>query len=513
MRHAGKLSIRPLGTPSFMPPSPFPPGSLPPVTGARRRLLVAVAAWLVVVATSCVLLAQTQAQARRGVDQRFAQRATLASRFVTTYVRDLVTREAGQAARHLSSRTVSRREFERVAADGGFRAAVLLDGRGRALDVVPAKRSLIGQNLAAKYDHLREALRGRATVSKVVRSAARRLPVVAVAVPFSTPYGRRVYSGAYSLSDTPVGSYLRNAIATPQSRVLLVDPAGVVIASNAARSVGPVPLRQVAPGLARALERRPQGSYDADGRAEHFVSTAIAGTPWRMAIVVPTDRLYVSVGGATFWVPWLALVAFAAVSLVAVLLFLRNATDRRRLAGLNDELERLVGVDALTGLSNRRQIESELMRAVSAARRHDAELSVLLIDVDRFKAVNDRHGHQTGDRALAAVARAMERALRREDLLGRWGGEEFIAILPGADADGAAVVAERIRAGVAELEVLTDDSLPIGLTASVGVAAGAREGANALVQRADGALYAAKAGGRDRVEIAEASTMRRFSTA
>jgi diguanylate cyclase (GGDEF)-like protein len=496
-----------------MPPSPFPHGSLPPVTGTRRRVVVAFAAWLVVVAMSCVALVHTQAQARQGVDQRFALRATLASRFVTTYVRDLVAREAGQAARHLSSRTVSRREFERAAADGGFGAAVLLDGRGRALQVVPAKRSLVGQDLAAKYDHLSAALRGRASVSQVVRSAARGVPVVAVAVPFPTPYGRRVYSGAYAISETPVGSYLRNAIATPESRVLLVDSAGVVIASNTARSARPVPLRQVDPALARALEGGQQGSYDARGKAEHFVSTTIGGTPWRMIIVVPTNRLYVSVGGATFWVPWLALLAFAAVSLVAVLLFLRNATDRRRLAGLNDELERLVGVDALTGLSNRRQIESDLVRVVSAARRHDTELSVLLMDVDHFKDVNDTHGHQTGDRALAAVARAMEEALRREDLVGRWGGEEFIAILPATDADGAAVVAERIRAGVAELEVLTDESLSIGLSASVGVADGAHDGANGLVQRADGALYAAKARGRNRVEVAEGSSAPRFTAA
>jgi diguanylate cyclase (GGDEF)-like protein len=491
-----------------MPPSPFPHGPVAPITGIRRRLVVAVAAWLVVVAVSCFVVAHSQAQARRGVDQRFALRATLASRFVTTYVSDLVARQTGQAVRHLSSRTVSAREFERTVDDGGFGAAVLLDDRGRALQVAPAKRSLIGQDLTTRYDHLRAPLQGRPTVSKVVRSAARGLPVVAVAVPFPTPYGRRVYSGAYALSATPVGSYIRNAIATPQSRVLLLDSAGVVMASNAARPARPVPLRQADPALARALEARSQGSFDLRGAAQHFVSTAVAGTPWRMVIVVPAERLYVSISGATFWLPWLALVAFAAVSLVAVLLFLRNAIDRRRLAGLNDELERLVGVDALTGLSNRRQIESDLVRVVSAARRHDTELSVLLIDLDRFKDINDTHGHQTGDRALVAVARAMERALRREDLVGRWGGEEFIAILPGTDADGAAVVAERIRAGVAELDVLTDESLSIGLTASVGLAAGASGGANDLVQRADGALYAAKAAGRNRVEVAPAEAAR-----
>jgi len=127
-----------------------------------------------------------------------------------------------------------------------------------------------------------------------------------------------------------------------------------------------------------------------------------------------------TVDDATRWLPWLALLGLAVVSLIAVVLFLRNAGDRVRLAALNDELERLVGIDALTGLSNRRRIEDDLVRAASAARRHDTELSILLIDIDHFKAINDTHGHQAGDRALARTARAMEDALRREDLIGRW---------------------------------------------------------------------------------------------
>ena len=191
------------------------------------------------------------------------------------------------------------------------------------------------------------------------------------------------------------------------------------------------------------------------------------------------------------------------------MLFLRNAADRVRLVGLNDELERLVGIDALTGLSNRRQIEDDLVRAASAARRHDTELAILLIDIDHFKAINDTHGHQAGDRALAGTARAMEDALRREDLVGRWGGEEFLAILPATDVDGAAVVAERIRAGIRELEILTDGSSTVGVSASIGVAAaGPLDGVHELLARADSALYAAKQRGRDRVEVVPAQSER-----
>jgi diguanylate cyclase (GGDEF)-like protein len=92
-----------------------------------------------------------------------------------------------------------------------------------------------------------------------------------------------------------------------------------------------------------------------------------------------------------------------------------------RLASLNRELERLAGLDAMTGLSNRRQIAGDLARALSAARRHWTEVSVLLIDVDHFKDINDTHGHHVGDRVLVACAQAMETALRREDLLGSLG--------------------------------------------------------------------------------------------
>ena len=485
-----------------MPPPPFPPFPLVRDPRARRRAVVAAGAWVVLIAVSCALVAHTQAQTRRGVDQRFALRATLASRFVTTYLNDLVARQTIQAKRHLSSRAVSQPEFRRTVDDAGFGAAVLLDDRGRALRVVPPKSALLGRDLAARYEHLRTAVGGRIAVSKVVPSAARGVPVVAVAVPFETPHGRRVYSGAYNVSKTPVGTYLRNAIATPQSRVFLIDPSGVVIASNGSPARKTATLRDVDPALARALRRAGQGPYVRDGADQRFVSTAIAGTPWRVVIVVPADRLYATIEGATRWLPWLALVGLAVVSLIAVVLFLRNATDRIRLADLNDELERLVGVDALTGLSNRRQIEDDLARAASAARRHDMDLSILLIDIDHFKAINDTHGHQAGDRALAATARAMERALRREDLLGRWGGEEFLAILPATDVEGASVVAERIRVAIGELETLADGSSAVGISASIGVAAaGPLDGVDQLLARADSALYAAKQRGRDRVEV------------
>jgi two-component system cell cycle response regulator len=150
--------------------------------------------------------------------------------------------------------------------------------------------------------------------------------------------------------------------------------------------------------------------------------------------------------------------------------------------------------DPLTRLHNRRFVFGQLAALVSGARRHRRPLAVAMVDLDGFKAVNDRHGHDAGDRVLVAAAEALQRALRTEDVLGRLGGEEFLAVLPDTDAEAAASAAERLRAAVAGA------GGPVPVTASVGwaVLTGAEE-PDDLVRRADTALYAAKAEGRDRV--------------
>src|SRR5215216_7197402 len=121
-----------------------------------------------------------------------------------------------------------------------------------------------------------------------------------------------------------------------------------------------------------------------------------------------------------------------------------------------------------------------------------------MVDVDYFKALNDRYGHQVGDRALTMVARTMRERLRGEDLLGRLGGEEFLAVLPDADVEAAAVAAEKLRSGVADAR-LTAGEEDVHVTVSIGWAAWGGESAEDLVRRADEALYNAKLGGRDAV--------------
>jgi two-component system cell cycle response regulator len=163
-----------------------------------------------------------------------------------------------------------------------------------------------------------------------------------------------------------------------------------------------------------------------------------------------------------------------------------------------EELDRMSRLDALTGLHNRRHLDEHVRATVSAAKRRKQWLAVLMVDVDHFKEVNDSLGHAAGDEVLCEVARRLTRALRAEDVPGRWGGEEFLVLLPQTDPDGAAVVAERVRSLIAKGPVkLADGQVPV--TVSVGLASGLGPDGDDLVHRADTALYEAKAAGRNRV--------------
>jgi diguanylate cyclase (GGDEF)-like protein len=148
-------------------------------------------------------------------------------------------------------------------------------------------------------------------------------------------------------------------------------------------------------------------------------------------------------------------------------------------------------VDGLTGLPNRRAIDEALDASVARAARTGAPLSIAMVDVDHFKAYNDAHGHPEGDRLLTGLAATWRAELRGQDTVGRYGGEEFLLLLPGVDTPIAAGVVDRLRTGIAE---------PV--TCSFGVATwDGNETASALVSRADQALYRAKRGGRDRVVV------------
>jgi len=156
---------------------------------------------------------------------------------------------------------------------------------------------------------------------------------------------------------------------------------------------------------------------------------------------------------------------------------------------------------------NEPPLEETLHEEVSRAERFDGVVCFVLADLDRFKSINDRYGHPTGDRALRVFAKTLQEVVREVDSAGRWGGEEFALILPGTDVQGGVALAERMRDALAAREITAAGGERVTLTASFGVASFPRSGnLSTLVAAADEALYWAKRDGRDRVAAAVDAT-------
>jgi diguanylate cyclase (GGDEF)-like protein len=155
--------------------------------------------------------------------------------------------------------------------------------------------------------------------------------------------------------------------------------------------------------------------------------------------------------------------------------------------------------DPLTGLLNRRYFNEQIQKEAARSRRHGLRFSVLMLDIDHFKRINDTYGHPVGDLAIKAVASVCNKALRPQDILARYGGEEFVIALPHTDAEGAGAVAERIRQAVEQIELAAEPA-PVRFTVSIGVATYKKDlPFEQIVGRADQALYQAKQTGRNRV--------------
>lgn len=157
-------------------------------------------------------------------------------------------------------------------------------------------------------------------------------------------------------------------------------------------------------------------------------------------------------------------------------------------------------IDPLTCVRNRVSMDASMKREIGLAQRHNSPLSVILMDIDHFKAINDQHGHLYGDQALKAVAQCAEQSIRESDMIFRYGGEEFLILLTGTDLEGAQLLAERIRVNIQNLDPISDKG--IQMTVSLGVTKlTAQDDSDTLFQRIDDALYRAKNQGRNRVVI------------
>jgi diguanylate cyclase (GGDEF)-like protein/PAS domain S-box-containing protein len=222
---------------------------------------------------------------------------------------------------------------------------------------------------------------------------------------------------------------------------------------------------------------------------------------------VRVELLQYSAGGEEFWLDMNIVplrdaqgrvTHFAAIA--------RDLTSTKR---LQEDLSHMASTDALTGLLNRRRFLSEAETEFRRARRYRRELAVVMLDIDHFKAINDTHGHFTGDQVLTVLSRHAQGLLRDSDRIGRWGGEEFALLMPETSLGGAATLAERLRAELAEITMPSPEG-PFRFTASIGVTVRGDKDADiqGVMQRADAALYAAKHGGRNRVQVRRAEGVR-----
>jgi diguanylate cyclase (GGDEF)-like protein len=253
----------------------------------------------------------------------------------------------------------------------------------------------------------------------------------------------------------------------------------------------------------------PSGSFVSnsglDGTERLYVHRQVGEHPLYLTMGQSTEELYA---------PWrreairIGLVVLAlCLTNGALVVFLARELRRRQAA--ERELQEIATTDALTGLGNRRRFDADFEREWSRARRDGAPLSLLLIDADSFKAYNDTHGHQAGDRALATIASCIGRELRRaSDFGARYGGEEFAVILSGSQLDAAYQIAETIRGSVLALREAQGESADRLPTVSLGVACVIPDdalSASDLINAADEALYEAKRAGRNRSVCAPAT--------
>lgn len=445
-------------------------GHLPPRLRLGRLGVLVVVVWLALMMAGAWLLVSSQASSRRGMASRLEARTKYAATFISIYAHDLLNRERSVAHSWLATRTVDRDTLERASSALGMSGIVLLDSHGRPIATSSHDAESMNALLTARYADFAAA--GAGAVSRISLSEVAHSPMITFAVRYPSVSGPRVLAGAYPVVNTVLPTALDHVLSTRGWQAFIVDSTGGRLAAG---QPGPRPADSV--------------SFEA----------AVAGTPWRIVVNDPQSQLYGFLNGPGRWLAWVALAGLAVAGLAIIVLISGLARQRAQLIMQGDALAHLAAVDALTGLRNRRAIEEYLHDALSAARRHDLPLSLLVIDVDHFKNFNDQLGHRSGDAVLAHAAQVMDGALRAEDAIGRWGGEEFLVVMPGTDEEGAVSATERLREALAADQPQEANGLP--LTVTIGVAEWQQEEMNELVSRADRALYRGKAAGRDTARV------------
>ncbi|MDD2131527.1 sensor domain-containing diguanylate cyclase [Pseudomonas sp. 17391] len=287
------------------------------------------------------------------------------------------------------------------------------------------------------------------------------------------------------------------------SSINLFNTDGQLLARQPTRPQDPLigTLYAERPNFKRILGER-SGSFTArsatHGTSRMYTFAHVADLPLIVLVVHSADEVFQS------WRRTAIVIGVATGVLCMGLLWLTLLLGRelRRRHEAEQGLATLAATDSLTGLANRRRLDQVLRLEWARAQRNHKPLAVLMVDVDHFKAFNQRHGHAGGDHALREVAKCIEACIRRPaDLAARYGGEEFQVILPETDLAGARLLAERIRSSVAALAPFANDTRAVTVSIGIGLyEAGPQHDLASVLGDADEALYRAKANGRNRVE-------------
>jgi diguanylate cyclase (GGDEF)-like protein len=477
-------------------------------------------------------LANSSRQSAREVGLWLKERVNDLKTFASSYeVTENVGGRGGAGSRHLPDflNSVNRRfpDFEELRVVTPDQRTVAYTGRSAGAMHLPA-------------DWLSKAREGEAVLGDPQRLDSASAVVMEVAIPIQNAAGRFLGVLAARLNFKSIEPPVRDLVAGPDSRTIVVRPDGQAIVHIRGRSA-PLPAATL-----RALEQADGASvaYKAtDGVPVLGALAQVPGTDWMTVSEIPAATGYADIRHLRNTTVLLVLVLLLVVGslayglgLLVVLPLERLSRAAHQVAGgdldvavpssgggevsqltgvFNDmvrrlregraELERLTVTDELTGLANRRQLDGELGREVQRSERHKRKFAVLMLDVDRFKTLNDTHGHPAGDAVLRQLALVLTECTRTGDTVGRFGGEEFMVILPETPAAAAEVMGERIRATTEQHRfVVGGDATAVAVTVSIGVARFPEHGSTpeSLVMVADEALYRSKQGGRNRVTAA-----------
>lgn len=346
-----------------------------------------------------------------------------------------------------------------------------------------------------------QPLEDRASVEYVPASqSANHEPALLVSRPLFSAQGEFVGGVLAAISLRSAQGWLETFSVEPHDTLALLDGDGTLLAAHPSRPEAIGHQWVSPPGTPNLGDQRSSASFVAaspvDGRHRIYGLSKVENIPLTILVGYDEDRTLRE------WLLRAWQLVFGLV-LLAVLFGVVVALSLRTL-GQQEQLRQMAVTDPLTGVANRRQLTLFGEREIAKALRYQHKASILMVDIDQFKSVNDTWGHPTGDRVVQSLAQALSETVRRTDLIGRLGGDEFVAVLPGTDSGGAFILAQRIREFVEQAcAVPSDRGTPVPFTVSIGVAStgGPASTFETVLAQADAALYEAKNRGRNTVVL------------